>query len=59
MRIKIMAGVAAIALAASSLIAVSPANAYWHHRHYGGGGAIVGFAAGAVLGGVLAAKQPY
>ena len=59
MRIKIMAGVAALALAASTVVAVAPANArYWHHGWHGGGGAIAGFAAGAILGG-LAAQGPY
>lgn len=60
MRIKIMAGVAALALAASSVLAASPADARrWHHHgHHGGGGAIAGFAAGAILGG-LAAQGPY
>ena len=61
MRSKIITGVAALALVASSLVAVSPANAQWHHHYYrgGGGGAIAGFAAGAILGGVLASQQPY
>lgn len=64
MRIKIMAGVTALALAASSVLAVSSADAqgwrYHHHyRHGGGGGAIAGFAAGAILGGALAAQRPY
>jgi len=58
MRSKIITGVAALALAASSFVAVSPANARWYH-HGGGGGAIAGFAAGAILGGVLASQQPY
>ncbi len=59
MRIKIMAGVAALGLAASSVLAVSSADAYgWHHGWRGGGGAIAGFAAGAILGG-LAAQGPY
>ncbi len=59
MRIKIMAGVAALALAASSVLAVSSADARgWHHHWHGGGGAIAGFAAGAILGG-LAAQGPY
>ena len=59
MRIKIMAGATALALVASSIVAISPADARWRgHGHYGGGGAIAGFAAGAILGGVLAA-QPY
>ena len=62
MRIKIMAGVTALALAASSVLAVSSADAQgWrHHHHYRhGGGAIAGFAAGAILGGALAAQRPY
>ena len=58
MRIKIMAGAAVLALA-SSMLAVSPAQArYWHHGWHGGGGALAGFAAGAILGG-LAAQGPY
>jgi BA14K-like protein len=57
MRIKIMAGIAALAL--SSVVAVSSADARgWHHGWHGGGGAIAGFAAGAILGG-LAAQGPY
>jgi hypothetical protein len=61
MRFKIMAGVTALAIAATSMMAVAPASARdWHHgRHGGGGGAIAGFAAGAILGGVLASQQPY
>ncbi len=59
MRIKIMAGVAVLALAASSVLTVSSADARgWRHGWYGGGGAIAGFAAGAILGG-LAAQGPY
>jgi hypothetical protein len=54
---------AALAIAATALVAVSPAQAQWsgyHHRHghYGGGAALGGFAAGALLGGALA-SQPY
>lgn len=63
MRTKMMTGLTALAIAAASVIAVSPANAQWrggHHRHGGGGGAaIAGFAAGALLGGALAAQRPY
>ncbi len=59
MRIKIMAGVAAIALAARASSRV-PANAALASIiAMAGGGAIAGFAAGAILGGVLAAQQPY
>ena len=59
MRIKIMAGVAVLALAASSVLTVSSADARgWRHGWYGGGGAIAGLAAGAILGG-LAAQGPY
>ena len=62
MRIKIMAGIAAIAIAASSVMATTPAQARWH-----GGGIMVvagaaplaGFAAGAIIGGALAAQRPY
>ncbi len=68
MRNKILACGAALVLAASALVAVSPAQAQWRgHRHYGGyyggyyggGGAIAGFAAGALLGGALAAQPRY
>jgi hypothetical protein len=59
MRFKLMAGIMALALAASSIIAIAPADAQGWHRHHGGGGAaFAGFAAGAILGGVLA-SQPY
>ena len=59
MRNKIMVGVAALALAASSMWAVAPANARdWHRWHHGGGTAF-GFAAGALLGGALAAQRSY
>jgi hypothetical protein len=60
MRIKIMAVVTALALAASSILAVSSADARtWRHGYYHGGAGIAGFAAGAILGGVLAAQQPF
>jgi hypothetical protein len=61
MRIKIMAGVTALALAVSSVLAASPADARpWHHHwHHGGGGAFGGFAAGALLGGALASRPYY
>jgi ABC-type amino acid transport substrate-binding protein len=53
-----MAGITALAIAAASVAAVTPAAAQWH-GHHRGGGAIAGFAAGAILGGVLASQQPY
>jgi hypothetical protein len=65
MRINMKTTVTALAIAATALVAVSPAQAQWrgrHHYHhgYGGGGAALGgFAAGAILGGALAAQQPY
>jgi len=61
MRIKIMAAAAALLVAASSLIAVSPADAQWrrHGGYHRGGGAIAGFAAGALIGGVLASQPGY
>jgi hypothetical protein len=61
MRIKIMAGIAALAIAACSVVATTPAQARWHGHHGGGGwgGPFAGFAAGAIIGGVLAAQQPY
>jgi hypothetical protein len=55
MHTKIMAAAAAAALA---LAVATPANAYWHH-HHGWGGPLAGFAAGAIIGGALAAQQPY
>ena len=66
MRTRIMAGVTALAIAASSVVATAPAQARWHggsYRHgwHGGGWgpALGGFAAGAIIGGVLAAQGPY
>ena len=61
---SLKASVAVLAIAATALMVASPANAQWrggyhHHRGYGGGAAFGGFAAGAILGGVLAAHRPY
>jgi BA14K-like protein len=60
MRNKIIAGFAALALAASSVLAVAPAQARsfghgGHGGHWRGGG---GFVAGALIGGALAGA-PY
>jgi hypothetical protein len=58
MRTKVIAGITALTFAASSVLAASCANARpWHHHGYGG--AAFGFAAGALLGGALAAQGPY
>jgi hypothetical protein len=65
MRMKTTAAIAALVLAAASVMAVTPADAQWHHHfhgrhgHFHGGGGLAGFAAGAILGGVLAAQEPY
>ena len=65
MRMNLKATVAAMAVAATTLVAIAPADAQWrgrhHHRHYGGGGAALGgLAAGAILGGIIASQQrPY
>jgi hypothetical protein len=67
MRTKLTVAVAALALVATTLATVIPADAQWrgrHHRHHGGwgnGGAVLGgLAAGAIIGGALAAQQrPY
>lgn len=64
MRNKILAGVAAVMLAASIVLPVTSANAwhrgYHHNHHHGRGGAVLGgFAAGAILGGVLASQPRY
>lgn len=63
MRTKMTAVMTALALAGASVMAVTPANAQWNHRHqhrgHGGGGASAGFAAGALLGGVLASQPRY
>jgi len=57
---KLLAGMAALAIAASSVLVVSPAQARWHgHWHHGGWGApLAGFAAGAIIGGALASAPP-
>ena len=64
MRFNWKTTVAAVVVAATAALAITPANAQWrgryhHHRGYGGGAALGGFAAGAILGGVLAAQRPY
>ena len=70
MHMKITAAATALALAASTVIAVSPASAQWRGHHHGGyhhgghhrgggGAALGGFFAGALLGGALAAQRPY
>jgi len=68
MRTKWTAAVAGLALVATTVVAVTPADAQWrrHHHHHrgggwGGGGAVLGgLAAGAIIGGALAAQQrPY
>jgi hypothetical protein len=69
LRSKWMAGAVALALVGTTtLAAVTPADAQWrgrhgggwHHRHGGGGGGAVlgGLAAGALLGGAIAASRP-
>jgi hypothetical protein len=63
MRINWKATVSALAIAATTLVAVAPADAQWrgrghHHRGYNNGGAILGgLAAGAILGGVIASQN--
>lgn len=60
MHLKITAAITALAIGAASVMAATPADARWrHHRGGGGGAAIAGFAAGAILGGALAANRPY
>jgi hypothetical protein len=65
MRFNLKTTITALAIAATTLVAVVPADAQWrgrhyHNRGYGGGGAVLGgLAAGAILGGVLAAQRPY
>ncbi|MDP2295655.1 MAG: BA14K family protein [Pseudolabrys sp.] len=62
MRINLKTIVAALAITATTLVAVVPADA--QRRHYRGhdrGGAVIGgLAAGAILGGIIASQQrPY
>lgn len=62
MRIKVMAAVTALVVAASSVLVAAPANAQWRHhgsRGWGGGAALGGFAAGAIIGGALASRPYY
>lgn len=66
MRTKLTVAAAALALIATTAATVTPADAQWrrhHHRHHGGwggGGAVLGgLAAGAIIGGALAAQRPY
>jgi hypothetical protein len=53
----------ALAGTAALFLAAAPAQARWHHHHHhwhggGVGAGIAGFAAGALIGGALAASQP-
>jgi hypothetical protein len=59
MRIRIMAGLTALAIAASSIVATAPAQARWHGHRGGWGPALGGFAAGAIIGGALAGRPYY
>jgi hypothetical protein len=64
MGLNLKVTVAALVVAATAMIATSPADAQWrgrhhHHGYYGGGAALGGFAAGAIIGGALAAQRPY
>ncbi len=64
MRFNLKATVAALVIAATAAIAVSPADAQWrgrHHRGHDRGDAVLGgLAAGAILGGIIASQQrPY
>jgi len=60
MRNRILAVTAALAIAATSVVATSPAQARWHGHHGWGGGAVLGgFAAGALIGGALASGPYY
>lgn len=59
---KITAAITAVALIVSAVAVATPADARWRHHHHGGwggGAALGGFAAGAILGGALAAQRPY
>ena len=63
MRFNLKVTVAALVVAATAAIAISPADAQWRGRHhyrggYNNGGAVLGgLAAGAILGGVIASQN--
>lgn len=67
MRMNKIAAAMAVALTAATALAATPADAQRRHgghhhgyHHRGGGGAFIGgLAAGAILGGALAAQRPY
>jgi hypothetical protein len=65
MNINSKIGIATLALAAATTLAIAPADARWrghhhyYHHHHGYGGAIAGFAAGALMGGALASRPYY
>jgi hypothetical protein len=58
MKIKFKTGIAVLALAAATTMAVAPADARWRGHHHYYGGAAAGFATGAVIG-ALAARPYY
>jgi hypothetical protein len=59
MRMKIAGAIAALAVASTALVAATPAEARWWHRHHGWWGPGAGFAAGALVGSALAARPYY
>ena len=61
MRFRIAGAVTALAVLATTVAAVAPADAQrWRYRHHGGWwGPAAGFAAGAIIGGALAPRPYY
>jgi hypothetical protein len=58
MRYKIVGAATGLAVLATSLVAATPADARWRHRH-GWWGPGIGFAAGALIGSALAPRPYY
>jgi hypothetical protein len=61
MRTRFIAGATALAIAAIAMTATSASAQRWHGHHggWGWGGPAAGFAAGALIGGALAARPYY
>lgn len=59
MKYKVLAGVMAVAIAGTAMLAPTEASARWRRGGWGWGAGAAGFAAGAIIGGALASPYYY